>query len=196
MRSRWIASLTLSVVLAAVTVPLLELPSGQSNGSHVTVQRTKTAAVSWVGLTQRLVTPTTTTTIALPPTTTTTEIVESQQVAVVPAVVTTAPPVTSPPAPVSVPTTTSSGNTDATSTTTPDWNCIKDHESGDTYGESNGGAFQFLDSTWEAITGKPGPAEDYPATTQNAAALALYNYSLIHYGSGFEQWSTAGICGV
>ena len=37
---------------------------------------------------------------------------------------------------------------DATSTNTPDWACIRQHESGDNYAEGNGGAYQFADGTW------------------------------------------------
>jgi hypothetical protein len=82
-----------------------------------------------------------------------------------------------------------SGN-DATSTGTPDWICIKDHESGDNYSEPGGGAFQFEDGTWQSITGLSGSAQDYPPAVQDAAALKLYSER------GFEPWTTRWVCGL
>src|SRR4051812_41732880 len=34
------------------------------------------------------------------------------------------------------------------------WSCIRQHESGNDYGDGNGGAYQFLDSTWDSMDGK------------------------------------------
>ncbi len=79
---------------------------------------------------------------------------------------------------------------DATSTATADWACIRQHESGGNYGEGGGGAYQFEFGTWNSLTGLPAPAEDYPAATQDAAALRLYAER------GFEPWTTRWVCGL
>jgi hypothetical protein len=103
----------------------------------------------------------------------------------VPAVVTPAPaPV---PAPAPAP---SGGPSDATSTGTADWACIRQHESGDDYSIGNGGAYQFELGTWTSLTGLPSPAEDYPAAVQDAAALKLYSER------GWEPWTTRYVCGL
>ncbi|MFZ0249022.1 MAG: transglycosylase family protein [Acidimicrobiales bacterium] len=91
------------------------------------------------------------------------------------------------PAPAPAP---SGGNADATSTTTPDWACIRQHESGGNYSIGNGGAYQFELSTWNALTGLPSPAEDYPPAVQDAAALKLYSQR------GWEPWTTRYACGL
>jgi Transglycosylase-like domain len=91
------------------------------------------------------------------------------------------------PAPVAAP---SAGGSDATSTNTPDWACIRQHESGGNYGVGNGGAYQFELGTWTALTGLPSPAQDYPAAVQDAAALKLYSQR------GWEPWSTRYVCGL
>ena len=83
-----------------------------------------------------------------------------------------------------------SGASDATSTTTLDWECIRLHESGDDYAEHGGGAYQFESGTWEAVTGLSGTAQTYPPTTQDAAALKL------HAERGFEPWTTRTLCGL
>jgi hypothetical protein len=82
------------------------------------------------------------------------------------------------------------GSSDATSTNTADWACIRDHESGGNYGEGNGGAYQFELGTWTSLTGLPSPAEDYPAAVQDAAALKLYSQR------GWEPWTTRYVCGL
>jgi hypothetical protein len=82
------------------------------------------------------------------------------------------------------------GATDATTTNTADWACIRQHESNDIYAEGNGGAYQFEFSTWNALTGLPSPAEDYPPAVQDAAALKLYSQR------GWEPWSTRYVCGL
>jgi hypothetical protein len=96
-----------------------------------------------------------------------------------------APVPTPPPAP--APT---GGVTDATSTSTPDWACIRQHESNDNYSIGNGGAYQFQFGTWNALTGLPSPAEDYPPAVQDAAALTLYAQR------GWQPWSTRYVCGL
>ncbi len=91
------------------------------------------------------------------------------------------------PAPVA---TAQSAGSDATSTNTPDWACIREHESGDNYAEGGGGAYQFELATWQGLTGLPLPAEDYPPAVQDAAALKLYAER------GWEPWTTRYVCGL
>ncbi|HTU36957.1 MAG TPA: transglycosylase family protein [Acidimicrobiales bacterium] len=82
------------------------------------------------------------------------------------------------------------GGSDASSTNTPDWACIRAHESGDNYSEGGGGAYQFELSTWQGLTGLPSPAQDYPPSVQDSAALALYAQR------GWEPWTTRFVCGL
>ena len=82
------------------------------------------------------------------------------------------------------------GGSDATSTDTADWACIRQHESGDDYAVGNGGAYQFELGTWTSLTGLPSPAEDYPAAVQDTAALKLYSQR------GWEPWTTRYVCGL
>lgn len=113
------------------------------------------------------------------------------------------PPVATPPAAPQPVATSSYGSPgeDATSTTTRDWACIRDHESGDDYSENTGngysGAYQFLPSTWnESVSGAGysqyanGEAYEAPPSVQNAAALWLYNRQ------GWSPWSTRYQCGL
>ncbi len=79
---------------------------------------------------------------------------------------------------------------DATSADTAHWACIRQRESGGNYGEGGGGAYQFEFGTWNALTGLPSPAQDYPASVQDSAALKLYSER------GFEPWTTRYACGV
>jgi hypothetical protein len=81
-------------------------------------------------------------------------------------------------------------SSDATTTGTPDWACIRQHESGGDYGAGGGGAYQFQDGTWTGVTGLPGPAQSYPSTTQDAAALRLYAQR------GWAPWTTRYACGL
>jgi hypothetical protein len=82
---------------------------------------------------------------------------------------------------------------DATSTSTPDWACIRIHESGDSYTNHSNpgqtGAYSFLDSTWHSL-GYRGEAWQYSASTQDAAALKLYAWGWRYFHEAFEQWST------
>jgi muramidase (phage lysozyme) len=61
-------------------------------------------------------------------------------------------------------------------------------ESGDNYSEPGGGAYQFLDSTWQSL-GQPGTASDAPPWVQDAMAVALQQRS------GWSQWTRAPMCG-
>jgi hypothetical protein len=79
---------------------------------------------------------------------------------------------------------------DAASTNTPDWACIRAHESGDNYSEGGGGAYQFELGTWEGLTGLGTPAQDSPPAVQDAAALKLYSQR------GWEPWTTRYVCGL
>jgi muramidase (phage lysozyme) len=82
------------------------------------------------------------------------------------------------------------GGSDATSTTTSDWACIRQHESGGNYAEGGGGAYQFEFGTWEGLTGLSTPAQDSPPSVQDAAALRLYAER------GWEPWTTRYACGL
>ncbi|QOI67418.1 hydrolase [Streptomyces phage Beuffert] len=73
--------------------------------------------------------------------------------------------------------------------------CIRKYESGGNYRAQNpsstaSGAYQFLDSTWQAVTGLPGRAMNYSPAQQDAAFWKLWNN-----GRGANQWVTAGMCG-
>jgi hypothetical protein len=83
-----------------------------------------------------------------------------------------------------------SGGSDATSTNTADWACIRQHESGGNYSIGNGGAYQFELGTWTGLTGLPSPAQDYPPAVQDAAALKLFSQR------GWEPWTTRYACGL
>lgn len=82
------------------------------------------------------------------------------------------------------------GGSDAASTATPDWVCIRQHESGGNYAEGGGGAYQFELGTWEGLTGLSTPAQDSPPAVQDAAALRLYAER------GWEPWTTRYVCGL
>jgi hypothetical protein len=82
------------------------------------------------------------------------------------------------------------GGSDATSTNTPDWACIREHESSGNYSVGGGGAYQFELGTWQGLTGLTSPAQDYPPAVQDAAALKLYSER------GWEPWTTRYICGL
>ena len=84
----------------------------------------------------------------------------------------------------------SSGGSDATNTNTPDWACIRQHESSDNYSEGGGGAYQFELGTWEGLTGLGTPAEDSPPAVQDAAALKLFSER------GWAPWTTRYVCGL
>jgi hypothetical protein len=93
------------------------------------------------------------------------------------------------PAPAPAPAPAGTAN-DATSTNTPDWACIRAHESGDNYSEGGGGAYQFALGTWQGLTRLSTPAQDSPPAVQDAAALQLYAQR------GWEPWTTRYVCGL
>lgn len=68
------------------------------------------------------------------------------------------------------------------------WACIRQLESGNNYASPGGGAYQFLDSTWQSL-GYTGTASDYPPHVQDQAAVQL------QARSGWSQWTTAPLCG-
>jgi len=72
--------------------------------------------------------------------------------------------------------------------------CIRHYESGNDYFAQNpassaSGAYQFLDQTWQSVTGLSGRAKDYPPATQDAAFEKLWAG-----GSGRSQWVTGYLC--
>ena len=73
--------------------------------------------------------------------------------------------------------------------------CIRNAESGGNYRAENptssaSGAWQFIDSTWESVTGLPAPASSYPRQVQDAAFRKLWAG-----GAGAGHWVTASRCG-
>jgi hypothetical protein len=80
---------------------------------------------------------------------------------------------------------------DATSTDTPDWACIRQMESGDMYNNPSepAGAYGIIQST-AAEEGLAWPVSSDPPAAQDAAALDLY----AKYG--WAPWSTAAACGL
>jgi hypothetical protein len=66
--------------------------------------------------------------------------------------------------------------------------CIRQLESGNNYATPGGGAYQFLDSTWQAL-GYSGTASDASPATQDEAARKL------QAESGWSPWTTAPLCG-
>ncbi len=70
------------------------------------------------------------------------------------------------------------------------WECIRQLESGGNYSDPGGGAYQFVDSTWQSL-GYSGAAEDYPPHVQDAGAREL------QAREGWGPWpNTARMCGM
>ena len=67
--------------------------------------------------------------------------------------------------------------------------CIRQLESGNNYAAPNGGAYQFLDPTWQSL-GYTGSAQDHPPAVQDQAAREL------QARSGWGQWAVAPRCGL
>ncbi len=88
-------------------------------------------------------------------------------------------------------TTTTAPPTDATSTATADWACIRIHESGDRYNSpaAPSGAYGVLHSTWISM-GMGGWPYQAPPSAQDAIALELY------HRYGWTPWSTRFVCGL
>jgi len=88
---------------------------------------------------------------------------------------------------------------DATSTNTPDWACIRLKESNDNYrasgDEPDGGAYQASETAWLSM-GFSGVPNEAPPAVQNAFALKLYAWALKYEGNGFAPWQTAPLCGL
>ncbi len=117
---------------------------------------------------------------------------------------TTTPPTSSPPSSKPKSTATSSPApstpvTDATSTATVDWACVREKESGGNYSEGGdepyGGAYQFAVSTWQAL-GFPGVPNTSPPWMQDQAALKLWAWDLRYTGNPWSAWETAPMCGL
>ncbi|MGH8988215.1 MAG: hypothetical protein ACRDXC_06410 [Acidimicrobiales bacterium] len=81
--------------------------------------------------------------------------------------------------------------TDSTSTTTPDWACIRQYESGDQYNSPTvpGGAYGFLEMTWLSLGYSGWPYQASP-WVQSRAALFLHNEL------GWQPWGTRFVCGL
>jgi hypothetical protein len=79
--------------------------------------------------------------------------------------------------------------TDANSTSTTDWACIRLHESDDRFNTPGvpGGAYGFLEMTWLSL-GYSGWPYEAPPGVQSRAALFLYNEL------GWQPWSTRFVC--
>ena len=72
--------------------------------------------------------------------------------------------------------------------------CIRKWESGGNYSAQNptstaSGAYQFLDSTWQSVTGLSGRAMNYSPSIQDKAFYKLWNN-----GRGAGQWVTSYHC--
>jgi Transglycosylase-like domain len=95
------------------------------------------------------------------------------------------------PAPVPAPAPPPVPVTDANSVATPDWECIRDHESGDEYNDPArpSGAYGILLETWHSF-GYSGWPYQAPAAVQDHLALELYSLY------GFDPWSTRYVCGL
>jgi hypothetical protein len=100
------------------------------------------------------------------------------------------PPVVTPPAsPTPTPIPSESGGSDATSTNTANWECIRTHESTDRYNDPSApsGAYGIIQQT-AAAEGLPWPVSDASPAQQDAAALDLY----AKYG--WSPWETRTVC--
>jgi hypothetical protein len=172
------AALTVTGIAAATTV--LTLPADTAQVRAVVPRK---SALPDIPSGTIPVDPPTTTTTAPPPTTTTTQPPP-------PPTTTTEAPVTTTtqaPAPQVV-----QGGSDATSTNTADWECIRYHESTDRYNDSSApsGAYGILESTWTQTLGMSGEPYQADPGTQDQEALILYNRF------GWQPWSTAPGCGL
>ena len=70
------------------------------------------------------------------------------------------------------------------------WECIRQLESGGSYSMPGGGAYQFVDSTWQSMGGT-GSAEDAPPAEQDMRA------QMLQAEQGWGPWpNTARMCGL
>ena len=116
---------------------------------------------------------------------------------VVPSSTTSTPssPMTTVPSPPTAPTSPAPSPTDSTSTSTPDWACIRLHESGDRYNDPSapsgayGIEFTAAVPTWQSL-GLSGQPWQSPPAIQDQAALELY------HRYGWSPWSSRFACGL
>ncbi|GEM_PF-5745981 len=87
---------------------------------------------------------------------------------------------------------------DATSTATADWRCIRWYESRGQYrnhsNEPYTGAYQIANYIWHRVLGLPGQAWQASRHTQDLAALALWHDDLRIWGDPWHAWETAPLC--
>lgn len=90
--------------------------------------------------------------------------------------------------------------TDATSTHTAHWRCIRWFESRDNYrshtNEPFTGAYQIENYVWHLTLRLPGQAWQFSKHVQNRAALRLWHYDLKVWGNPWHAWETAPLCGL
>ena len=183
---RLFAIAPVAVVLGLAVFTLGAAPAPVSHHSY----RPSTQGLAQVAVPVPTTTAPPPTTIPPPP-----PVVESPPTTVpAPETTTTAPPEAPPvaaPAPQIAAVAPRTGGSDATSTGTADWACIRWHESGDSYNDPSkpSGAYGILAST-AASEGLPYPVSNAAPGAQDAAALDLY----AKYG--WAPWSTASICGL
>lgn len=77
--------------------------------------------------------------------------------------------------------------TDATSTNTPRWACVLQHESGN--GKFSPNLFQFQNTALEHTVGMKRSPGSYTRQEQDTFAIRAYAYSLRVWGNGFFPWS-------
>jgi hypothetical protein len=89
---------------------------------------------------------------------------------------------------------------DAMSTSTPHWRCIRWFDSRDNYrshsNEPYTGAYQIANFVWQWQLHLRGQAWQYPRRVQNMAALRLWHYDLRTWGNPWHAWETAPLCGL
>ena len=90
--------------------------------------------------------------------------------------------------------------TDATSTHTAHWRCIRWFESRDNSrshtNEPFTGAYQIENYVWHLTLRLPGQAWQFSKHVQDLAALRLWHYDLRTWGNPWHAWETAPLCGL
>lgn len=149
---------------------------------------TTTSTVPPTSTTAATTAPTSTTPPTAPPTTVPTTMM-AVETTMAPVVTLTTQPIVS-----------TTSVSDATSTNTPDWACIRWKESGDNYQASGeeylGGAYQISAQAWQVQLGYAGYPAEAPPALQDQAALQLWNWSLRVWGDPWHPWQTAPLCGL